>query len=372
MNKQQLVALGISALVVIWMVFPRSSNTLETEGETATGPSIRALSEPESVGDAGTFTVLAARLTSSEYTEFVRVRGRTEALRRVDVRAEQPGRVIATPVTEGSRVAAGDVLCEIAVDTRESDLLEAESRQQQTRVEYDATENLFRQNLASEVAVAQSRAAYDAATAAVARARLALDNTRVRAPFDGIVETRRAEVGDLLERGTVCATLIDDDPMLLVGLVPEQQIGKLTLGASVNAQLLTGEQVAATVSYLARSADPASRSYRIEAMVEDGTKLRDGITTELMILADRTRAHLIPPSALTLDDSGIVGVKTLDSNNRVDFTPVTVVGDEASQIDAGVWVTGLPEQVVLITHGQEIVFPGQQVEADFSWSQSSR
>jgi multidrug efflux system membrane fusion protein len=92
----------------------------------------------------------------------------------------------------------------------------------------------------------------------------------------------------------------------------------------------------------------------------------------MFIAAATTRAHLIPPSALTLDDSGIVGVKTLDDENTVTFMPVTVVGDETSQVSAGVWVTGLPNQVTLITHGQEIVFPGQQVESDFSWAQTSR
>jgi multidrug efflux system membrane fusion protein len=275
-------------------------------------------------------------------------------------------------VVEGSRVTTGDVLCEIAVDTRESDLMEARSRQQQTRVEYDATQDLRRQGLTSEVSLVQAKAAYDSATAALARAQLALDNTRIKAPFDGIVERRPAEVGDLLDRGAVCASLLDDDPMLLVGMVPEQQIGKLKPGARVDAELLTGEKVAATVTYLSRSADSMSRSYRIEATAEQPDGIRDGITAEMFIAAATTRAHLIPPSALTLDDSGIVGVKTLDDENTVTFMPVTVVGDETSQVSAGVWVTGLPNQVTLITHGQEIVFPGQQVESDFSWAQTSR
>ncbi|MBT8146014.1 MAG: HlyD family secretion protein, partial [Gammaproteobacteria bacterium] len=176
----------------------------------------------------------------------------------------------------------------------------------------------------------------------------------------------------LLDRGNVCATVLDDDPMLVVGLVPEQQIGKLQLGAKVNAELLTGEQVAAKVTYLSHSADAMSRSYRIEATVEQKSKeILDGITAEMFIAAANSRAHLIPPSALTLDDNGIVGVKILNSDNVVAFNPVTVVGDQTSQMDAGIWVTGLPEPVTLITHGQEIVFPGQQVDADFSWSVSN-
>ncbi len=372
MNKQKLVAAGIAALVAIWMFLPRPSSTLENDQTQSSQPVITALRDDGAVStDTTGFTVRAARLSAQDYIEYVRVRGRTQAFRRVDVKAEQSGRVVATPVIEGTRVAVNDVLCEIAVDTRDSDLLEAESRQHQTEVEFNAAQDLRKQGLASEVSVAQTKAAYDAATAAVSRARLALENTRVRAPFDGIVEARPAEIGELLERGNVCATLLDDDPMLLVGLVPEQQIGKLQKGARVNAELLTGERIAATVTYLSHSADSLSRSYRIEATVTQQPGILDGITAEMYIAASTKRAHLIPPSAMTLDDNGIIGVKILDNDNIVSFMPVTVVGDQAGQLNAGVWVTGLPDQVTLITHGQEIVFPGQRVESDFSWSQAS-
>jgi multidrug efflux system membrane fusion protein len=369
-NTQKLVALGIVVLVVVWMVVPRSPASLDDGAEAAVEPDIVALQEGQSsASDRTGYTVRAARLGARDFIETVRVRGRTEAFRSVDVRAEQAGRVVATPVTEGSRVEAGAVLCEIAVDTRESDLLEAESRQQQTRVEYDAALDLQRQGLTSSVTVAQAKAAHDSATAAVARARLALDNIRVRAPFAGVVEARPVEIGDLLERGTVCATVVDDVPMLLVGLVPEQQIGKLRLGASVNAELLTGQQVSGTVTFLSRSAEQVSRSYRIEAEIQQQSgSILDGITAEIFVAASEIRAHLIPASALTLDDNGVVGVKTLDADNVVNFSNVTVVGDQTSLLDAGIWVSGLPEQVTLITHGQEIVFPGQRVKSDFSWS----
>lgn len=373
MKTQKLVALGIVVVVVVWMFIGQSNTSLDINSEAETPDVITAISEelPAPNETAG-FTVRAARLSARDYVEYVRVRGRTEAFRSVDVRAEQSGRVVATPVLEGARVTAGDVLCEIAVDTRESDLLEAKSRAEQTKVEYDAAQDLKRQGLTSAVSVAQAKAAHDSATAAVARAQLALDNIKVRAPFDGVVESRPTEIGDLLDRGNVCATVLDDDPMLVVGLVPEQQIGKLAIDAPVNAELLTGERVAARVTYLSRSADEMSRSYRIEATVEQNEEqILDGITAEMFIAASNTRAHLIPPSALTLDDNGLVGVKILNSNNIVAFNPVTVVGDETSQMDAGVWVTGLPEQVTLVTHGQEIVFPGQRVETDFSWSRNN-
>src|SRR5690606_21291535 len=111
-----------------------------------------------------------------------------------------------------------------------------------------------------------------------------------------------------------------------------------------------------------RAADPVSRSYRIEVQLEPTAEpIRQGISTDIRIAATDIEAHLIPPSAITLDDRGIVGVKVVNSSNTVEFYPVTVVGESTASSSPGFWVTGLPHSVVLITLGQEMVFPGQTV-----------
>jgi multidrug efflux system membrane fusion protein len=175
-------------------------------------------------------------------------------------------------------------------------------------------------------------------------------------------------MGDLLNVGSVCASILDDSPMLLVGLVPEQAVSRIQTGSRAIGQVLNGQRVNGTVTYLATAADPISRSYRIEVEVDAGQPaLRDGITTEILVDASEIMAHRIPSSALTLDDNGGIGVKLLDENNEVYFRNVEIVGDDTNQLNPGIWVTGLNGNVVLITLGQEIVFPGQIVQANFDW-----
>ena len=175
-------------------------------------------------------------------------------------------------------------------------------------------------------------------------------------------------MGDLLNIGTVCASILDDTPMLLIGLVPEQDVLGLNEGSNVTGKLLTGEIVHGLVTYVARAADPISRSYRIEIEVDEKYEnLRDGITAELMVDGEEIFAYRIPSSSLTLDDQGIVGVKILNSNSVVQFRNVEIVGDETNQIDPSIWITGLSGKITLVTVGQEIVFPGQIVEPNFDW-----
>ncbi|MDA9367409.1 efflux RND transporter periplasmic adaptor subunit [Gammaproteobacteria bacterium] len=363
MKKQQLVAIVIFIAVVAWMLIPREG--ISPAGEAKPDVVVTAAPEGSNAGE-GLETPLVRTLAVSEedYTQQIRIRGRTQAFRHVMVRAEEPGKLVSEPVARGARVSQGDVLCELAIDARDANLSESLSRLEQTQFEYRASLDLQKRGLQSEVIVAQQKAAVSAAEAAVSRAELALARTKILAPFDGVVETRSVELGDLLNVGAVCASVLDDSPMLLVGLVPEQNITALEVGSLVEAELGTGMRISGHVTYLARAADTSSRSYRIEVEVDNSnTSIREGITAELLVDAQDLRAHQIPSSALTLDDNGEIGVKILDRNNVVQFQRVNIIGDSSNRLNPGVWVTGLSGSTTLVTIGQEIVFPGQRVDS---------
>ncbi len=370
MKIKHVTAIALVVVVAVWMGWPRERGALD-DGYAlpASDAAVTAVAGNAPItSDNQTFTVRVARIDAQSYVQQVRVRGQTKAFRLVDVRAEAAGRVVATPVARGARVNAGDVLCEIAIDTRATDLQEAISREEQARMEYQGALDLQARGLQSRVGLAQLKAALDSSTAAVKRAELSLQRTRITAPFAGIMETRAVEVGDLMDMGGQCASLLDDTPMLLTGLVPEQDVGKLVLGAPVRATLLSGESLSGKVTYISRAADSTSRSYAIEVEIDPTEQpIRQGITAEIYIAASETTAHLVPASALTMDDAGLVGIKHVDASNLVHFAPVTIVGENTS-VDPGMWVTGLPASVQVITHGQEIVFAGQTVVPDSSWS----
>src|SRR5262249_47395482 len=101
-----------------------------------------------------------------------------------------------------------------------------------------------------------------------------------------------------------------------------------------------------------------TRTFRLELEVPNpqGT-IRDGITAEIHITASSVEAHRISPAILALDERGTIGVRVVDQNRRVRFVPVKIISDGAD----GVWVSGLPHTVTIITVGQEYVANGQEV-----------
>lgn len=291
------------------------------------------------------------------------VRGTTEVNRTVTVRSEISGRVVGLPYPKGTTVNAGDLLCQLSIDSRDQNLTEARALRNQTLLEYKGLKDLSNKGLQSEIALAQAKARLESANAAVSRAMLSLNQTRVRAPFDGIIEEQPVEVGDFLSVGGPCATIIETDPILLAGQVAERDIGRVRLGGLVSAKLITGESVSGKISYISQLADKSTRTYRIEVEVPNPElSLRAGITSKLKVPLGTRLAHRISPAVLVLDDDGEMGVRVVNSENKVEFYSVEIISEG---ID-GIWVAGLPRVTTVITVGQEEVFEGQLVETDIT------
>jgi multidrug efflux system membrane fusion protein len=156
--------------------------------------------------------------------------------------------------------------------------------------------------------------------------------------------------------------VIQLDPIKLVGFVAEANVARITLGAGARAQLVGGQAVSGAVTFIARSADPDTRTFRVEVAVPNpDLALRDGQTAEIMITSDGTPAHLLPQSALTLNDAGTLGVRIVTAGNAADFVPVTLIRDTAE----GIWVAGLPDAADVIVIGQEYVVAGVPVAASY-------
>ena len=93
-------------------------------------------------------------------------------------------------------------------------------------------------------------------------------------------------------------------------------------------------------------------------MIENSNgKIREGLSADMFVPLREVIAHLIPSYLISLNDEGDLGIKIL-IDNRVQFTEIQIVEDT---ID-GLWVTGLPKNVTIITVGQEYVINGQEVE----------
>jgi multidrug efflux system membrane fusion protein len=358
-KRTYLAAAVIAAAFIIWVL---SGQIGGPEGAGPAPSLAEARARENSLAEDAPVRVRAQVLQSLPVSAEVVVRGRTAVERFVDVRSETRGRVVELLAEKGDHVAAGAPLCRLDEEARPALLAESQAQLKQAEIDHQGSLKLQREGLLSDAAVAATATRLASAKALVQQRERELANTMIRAPFSGEVETRPVEEGDLLQLGAICARVIDSDPMLLVGEVSENEVAELSLGAIAHGTLITGEKVEGTLRFIGRSANSRTRTFRVEVAVPNPEgRLRDGVTTEVILPVAEHEAHLIPAAILALDDAGALNIRIVDPNKRVRMVPVTIVKEEPE----GLWVTGLPATATVITVGQELVTPGNLVEVTY-------
>ncbi len=306
-----------------------------------------AAGEPEAIA------VSAASVVQQPVARFIRVSGALAAQEEAEVAAEVAGRVVATPIERGSRIASGAALiriadADVAAQAREADanaaqiearlgtasggdfevdrvpeVANARANYDLTRTEFERTKMLQDRQLVSrsefdqkQAQVEAARRQYEvarngaeqqyqaliAARARVAMARKAVDDTVVRAPFDGVVGERLVSVGDYVTRGTKVASVMRVSPLRLELTVPAQYVTAIAVGSAVDLTVdaYPGETFVGRVRYVSPALRSDTRALIVEAVVDNADgRLKPGLfTTARIEQAAKSPALLIPAAAV--------------------------------------------------------------------------
>ena len=246
------------------------------------------------------FTVGTLLSEAVSYQPTIKLKATSRSEARVDVRAKTSGEVVKIGSTQGNFIEKDSILCSLGV--------------------------------------------------------VELNRTEVKAPFSGFIE-QIVKPGNFLERGQVCATIIQLNPIIFVAEVPEFNINKVETGQDVDIRLVTGEFINGKLTFVSKSASPSTRTFKVESQIKNKNGLvRDGITAEMTIKTKLVMAHKISPSILLLNDEGKIGIRSVE-NDIVKFDNITILEDSES----GLWITGIPKELELIVQGQGFVEDGQKV-----------
>ena len=335
-------------LLTLWML-----SGLFFPSEPATAFSSREREEP-------VMAVEVKRTDSTQMSRELTLHGQLEAGRRVLVKAQTSGVIKGVLAVKGARVDVNEALVKLDEGGRGNTLAEVRAAVKSARSEQAAAQSLHGQRLQSKLQMEQADAALESALARLASVELDIAYTTVRAPFAGIINDFPIEIGELIERGDLIAEIVDDSKFKMRAQVGQLGRSRLSLGQNVSVQLITGETLQGSISFIAAAADPQTRSFAVEALVQHDDKgVSAGVSATMTVPLEEVDATFITPSAMSLDDEGILGVKAVDDRDRVIFFPVELV---SSALD-GAWVTGIPDQSRLITLGQGFVNAGDHVRA---------
>ncbi len=337
------IALALVIAIVGWM---GSGFVLPSDDETATFTR----------EDPAPLAVAVTTSLAEEVTQFYRAEGQALADRDTGLVAETSGDIAEVLVRRGQDVAAGDVIARFDPAANQAEVNRAAQDLATAQREFDNASALLDRGVATNDRVTQARAALAAAQAQVIEVQQDTNALEITAPFGGRIETLDLDVGEYVSAGTQVARLVDITPLTVEIQVPQQSLTLLEVGQPASVEFITGEKREGIVTFVGSAAAAETRTFLAEIEVDnaDGA-IPSGISAQVVIPTGTVTAHFLPPSIVSLNTQGDLGIKTVDSDATVAFFPIEVVD---AQID-GVWVTGLPDSVDVITVGQGFVSEGE-------------
>jgi len=303
--------------------------------------------------------VSVGEFSAQDFVPLLSINSHTQPNRVVSLKAQIAGTVESVPGQRGTKVEKNQSICVIEAEERPQRLMQSKAKLEQAQIAYTGALQLKTAGYQSDLAIAQAKANLEIAKLELTLSQNDVDSLEIKAPFAGIVEDRPVEVGDFLIAGQPCAKLVELSPIKVVAEVSESDVVDLKIGDKASALFADYASRSATISYIAHQANPNTRSYRVEAEIKNTElQLRSGVSGQLQLRLDSVKAHLIPASLILLNAEGQTMVRAVDQENLVAQHMVVIVGEAEN----GLWVSGLPTMINLITVGQNYVTQGERVE----------
>ena len=293
------------------------------------------------------------------------------------IRAEVGGAVVAVLRDPGAHVSRGTPLARIDDSAIRDSWLSAKSGVTQAQLasdigkrEQERSEKLLAAGAIAENALEAARrgnlaaqAQLDDAKARFASAQKNLDNTVVKAPYDGIVSERQVNPGDIVAPGAPLFTVVDPGTMRLEGTVPADQLGAVRIGAPVKFSVTgyPGRTFTGAITNIYPSADPQTRQVRLYARIPNaGRGLVAGLYATGRV-SSTTRDGLTAPLN-AVDQRGIKPAVVRIKNGRVERVEVTIglrdEGTERVEISGG----GVASGDTLLVGAAQGITPGTPVK----------
>ncbi len=269
-------------------------------GGTERGPGPEPASSPGARENAVPVRVLEVR--PGRFQETLELTGTLEPLEEVTVSSENGGLVRELGFEKGDRVEAGTILARVGDDLAESRLAQARADLAAAAANYAKVSKLFERQAVPRQDLVAATSRRDRERARVRELELLLERAVIRAPITGVAIDRPVDVGEILAPGTRVTTLQRTDRLKVRVDLPDTEIAWVTRGTAgeVRVDAWPGRTFPARVTFVGPAADPDSRTFPVELVLENGRgKLRPGMVARARLLhPPRADAIVVPLDAV--------------------------------------------------------------------------
>lgn len=416
--KSSYLLAGLIALLVgLWMAsgsFMKDTPAAINDSDQTEADS--GADMPKQADVTSSFTVSAVSVQNETINRTIRANGVSEAAFDVTVSSKIDGNIIRIPATEGSEIKQGDVLVVLDKGTLPEQIAAAKAELNAAEKSYDAAQKQSKgtlkeelaaaranlvvtekrlsianelakenftapvelaqlkadyenarvqlakietaQNYRSELEVAQNMARVEAARASLAALETQLEDSTIRSPVSGLLETLHVEKGERMRRDAAAATILGMDTLSVIVAVPQNDIAQISVGDMVDVKIAGAGTNRGKVTKIASRSNQATRTFDVEVSVQNkDRKLRGGVTVEATIDVGTIAAFGLSPAHLSVSSDGSLFAKiSVDGIvQKIDVNMVRSGGEK-------VFVSGLPDGAIVLTVGQAFVEAGDNVD----------
>lgn len=294
-----------------------------------------------------------------QHARAIRLSGQTEADKRAVLATRAAGIIDELPIEEGKHINSGDLVLMLSAEDKPAMVEMAKQVVKQREAELTASQRLAKTGNLPKLQLDTAISALAQAKSQYEQAQAELDRNRILAPFSGIVDKVSVELGSSVMQGGEVATLLSLDPVLVKGEISERDLAHIKIGDAGEALLVNGETVSGAVRYISRDASPNTRTFRIEVAIPNpDERIPAGMTAEITLRSKPVDSVVLPRSVVTLSNRGDLGIRAVDSSNKVVFFPIDLVDDTPKGLVLG----GIPVDAQVIVAGQDLVKEGDIVK----------
>jgi RND family efflux transporter MFP subunit len=268
--------------------------------------------------------------------------GEIKAAQEVDMSFEIPGKILEFPVTEGEQISQGTLLARLDPRDYRTLLDSAKADLNAARADYERSRELYENNTISRRELDVARRNFEKAKAGTESAEKAMGDTRLVAPFNGIIAKITAERYQNIQAKQPILVIHDNSTLEMAVDIPEQDFTKVKKTDSLDEltrlvqpeiiiSSLPGKRFKAAFKETATMADPMTRTFQITFKFTPPSEITifPGMTARLLLTPplERAQAILIPAKAVFSDDKKQPMIWRIDPESKK-VTPVPVtVGD---------------------------------------------
>lgn len=332
----------------------RKISELETKLDSISGPEDKI---------QGT-SVVVKKMAPEHFSHYIFISGKVEATEEAWVSPEINGQIKKIHVSEGQRVAKGQLLLNLSTDMTEKTITEVKTSLELQKKLFEKQKELWDQNIGTEVQYLQAKTAYESTEARLATLQEQMDMAMVRAPFNGIIEKIIAKEGELAMPGARLIHLVNLSDLKVKANISENYLNSVHIGEPVEVEFpdTKDSKMDLKINRIGSVIDNLSRTFEVELKMRNtGERIKPNQLATMRIEDySSNEAFVVPTILLKQDTKGYYIYRVVERNGMKIASKIYVVPGRSSN-DMTMVEKGIEPGMEIIIAGFNLVKDGTQV-----------